>query len=321
MLASLAVLAVGRISQHGVAGQQTAPHGPKPKSMAVNVVPSNEYSHVPWPVTPVKAIPPITAFVSASVIVVVPSPLLMNVPARLIVIGVSSSVVPSEGSAATSTGAALAGRDIEGEMLLGDVARRVRRLNDHVGRPRLAHRRRPANQARAGVDRHARRRLIQLVRQGAAGGVGGRRLTGVGDTLDRRHDGREIELRRGGFDGNAESGGRRAGQVRRGAEIADADGLILQRLRRRDRMRPVGQRDRAVGGDRHGGSGTRRSGRTDQRAVGIQLDQRPGKHAAHLKLERLARACCSSRSDCPTGCCRCRRPAANWMLVGAAGLM
>ena len=135
---------------------------------------------------------------------VVPSPLLMNVPARLIVIGVFSSVVPITGAAGTSTGAALAGRDVEGEMLLGDVARRVRGLNDHVRRSRLAHRRRPGDQARAGVDRHARRRLIQLIRQGAAGGVAGRRLTGVGNPFDRRHHGREIELRRAGVDGNAE---------------------------------------------------------------------------------------------------------------------
>ena len=191
--------------------------------------------------TPVKAIPPTTASVSASVMLVVPSPLLMNVPARLIVIGVSSSVVPIRGLAGTSTGAALAGKTLRAKCRWSDVARRVRRLNDHVRRPRLAHRRRPANQARAGVDRHARRRLIQLIGQGAAGGVAGRRLTGVGNALDRRHHGREIELRLAGLDGNAESGGGRAGQVRRGAEIADADGLVLQCLRGGDRMGPVGQ--------------------------------------------------------------------------------
>ena len=54
---------------------------------------------------PVTAIPPTTALVSVSVMVVVPEPLLMKVPVRLIVLAAVGTVVPSEGLAAVSTGA------------------------------------------------------------------------------------------------------------------------------------------------------------------------------------------------------------------------
>ncbi len=91
----------------------------------MNVVPSREYAHVPVPVTPVTAMPPTTAPLSASVMVVVPVPLLMNA-AKAIVSGELRCAVPREGEAATSWGALLTVSDNAEEAALARFTELVR---------------------------------------------------------------------------------------------------------------------------------------------------------------------------------------------------